>query len=53
MVNQGTTRYTTRIETNRWESLIRLTFTYFADPEYDVEQEFKLEKGGLVETLKR
>lgn len=46
MANQDDTRYETRIETNRWESFTRLTFSYFADPEYDVEQKFRLEEGS-------
>ena len=46
MANQNTTRYNTRVETNRWESFTRLAFSYFADPEYDVEQDFKLEEGS-------
>lgn len=46
MTNQDTTRYNTRVETNRWESFTRLAFSYFADPEYDVEQEFKIEEGS-------
>lgn len=46
MVNQDTTGYNTRIETNRWESFTRLAFSYFADPEYDVEQEFRPEEGS-------
>lgn len=46
MTNQDTTRYNTRVETNRWESFTRLAFSYFADPEYDVEQEFKFEEGS-------
>lgn len=29
--------FDTRVETNRWESFTRLTFSYFADQEYDVE----------------
>jgi hypothetical protein len=46
MANGDETRYNTRVETNRWESFTRLAFSYFADPEYDVEQEFKLEEGS-------
>lgn len=46
MANQDDTRYNTQIETNRWESFTRLAFSYFADPEYDVEQEFKREEGS-------
>jgi hypothetical protein len=46
MADQDDTRYDTRIETNRWESFTRLAFSYFADPEYDVEREFKFEEGS-------
>lgn len=46
MTGQDDTRYHTRIETNRWESFTRLAFSYFADPEYDVEREFKPEEGS-------
>ena len=46
MATQDTTRYNTRIETNRWESFTRLSFSYFADPDYDVEREFKLQEGS-------
>lgn len=46
MADPNDTRYNTRIETNRWESFTRLAFSYFADPEYDVEQDFKLEEGS-------
>ena len=30
--------FDTRVETNRWESFTRLTFAYFADEGYEVEQ---------------
>lgn len=40
MANQDESRYKTRVETNRWESFTRLTFIYFADQGYEVEQEF-------------
>lgn len=46
MASQDETAYNTRIETNRWESFTRLAFSYFADPEYDVEQNFKLQEGS-------
>lgn len=46
MVNEDGSRYETRIETNRWESFTRLTFSYFADQGYDVEQEFNVEDGS-------
>jgi hypothetical protein len=46
MADLDDTRYNTRIETNRWESFTRLAFSYFADPEYAVEQEFKFEEGS-------
>ena len=46
MANQDDSRYQTRIETNRWESFTRLTFSYFADQEYDVEQDFNVEDGS-------
>jgi len=38
MADRNGSRFDTRIETNRWESFTRLTFTYFADEGYDVEQ---------------
>jgi hypothetical protein len=40
MTDRDERRYNTRVETNRWESFTRLTFAYFADQEYDVEQAF-------------
>lgn len=46
MANEDESRYDTRVETNRWESFTRLTFTYFADQEYAVEQDFDLEEGS-------
>jgi len=40
MANKRGSQFDTRIETNRWESFTRLTFVYFADEGYDVEQTF-------------
>lgn len=45
MAEQSESRYSTRVETNRWESFTRLTFIYFADQDYDVTQEFDPGKG--------
>lgn len=45
MGTQEERRYTTRVETNRWESFTRLTFVYFADEGYDVDQEFDTDGG--------
>jgi hypothetical protein len=39
--------FDTRVETNRWESFTRLTFSYFADQEYDVERTFDQRVGQL------
>jgi len=39
--------FDTRVETNRWESFTRLTFSYFADGEYDVERTFDQKLGQL------
>lgn len=41
MTDETETQYSTRVETNRWESFTRLTFVYFADEGYDVEQGFE------------
>ena len=38
MTDGDGSRFDTRVETNRWESFTRLTFAYFADEGYDVEQ---------------
>lgn len=38
MTDPDGSRFDTRVETNRWESLTRLTFAYFADEGYEVEQ---------------
>lgn len=46
MSSQDNSRYTTAIETNRWESFTRLTFAYFADQGYEVEQSFDAESGS-------
>lgn len=46
MSDDDRSRYETRVETNRWESFTRLTFTYFADQDYDVEQDVALDEGG-------
>lgn len=39
--------FDTRVETNRWESFTRLTFSYFADQEYDVDRTFDQKLGQL------
>jgi hypothetical protein len=39
--------FDTRVETNRWESFTRLTFSYFADQEYDVDRTFDQKPGQL------
>jgi hypothetical protein len=39
--------FDTRVETNRWESFTRLTFSYFADQEYQVERSFDQQLGEL------
>jgi hypothetical protein len=51
MPSSEDSRYTTRVETNRWESFTRLSFIYFADQEYDVEQNFDVEEGRYVLTF--
>jgi len=38
MTDGNGSRFDTRVETNRWESFTRLTFAYFADEGYEVEQ---------------
>lgn len=43
--------FDTRVETNRWESFTRLTFSYFADQEYDVERTFDQKLGQLKITF--
>ncbi|MFB6207451.1 MAG: hypothetical protein ABEJ05_13100 [Haloglomus sp.] len=40
-------RFETRVETNRWESFTRLTFSYFVDQEYQVERNFDRKLGEL------
>jgi len=40
MADESETRYETLVETNRWESFTRLTFAYFADRDYEVDQLF-------------
>lgn len=39
--------FDTRVETNRWESFTRLTFSYFADQDYQVERTFDQKLGEL------
>jgi hypothetical protein len=39
--------FDTRVETNRWESFTRLTFSYFADQDYRVERTFDQKLGEL------
>lgn len=46
MTDEAEARYTTRVETNRWESFTRLTFAYFVDQSYEVEQRFQTESGS-------
>ena len=41
MTDQHDSQYSTHVETNRWESFTRLTFVYFADEGYEVEQGFE------------
>jgi hypothetical protein len=45
MADEG--HFDTRVETNRWESFTRLTFSYFADQEYAVERTFDQKLGEL------
>lgn len=42
--------YSTRVETNRWESFTRLAFIYFADEGYSVTQKFENGNYTLVFT---
>ena len=51
MADETDTSYETRVETNRWESLTRLTFVYFADEDYEVTQEFDQETGNYTITF--
>jgi len=41
MSDQGGNHYSTRVETNRWESFTRLAFVYFADKGYSSQQRFE------------
>lgn len=43
--------FDTRVETNRWESFTRLTFSYFADEGYEVERTFDQQLGQLKLTF--
>lgn len=40
-------QFDTRVETNRWESFTRLTFSYFADQNYDFDRGFEPGVGKL------
>lgn len=51
MADETDPRYETRVETNRWESFTRLSFSYFADQAYEVEQSFDPEAGAYEITF--
>lgn len=47
MASDDDWRFETQVETNRWESFTRLTFSYFADQDYDFERRLEPEVGKL------